>query len=87
MDKAQQFITMVQTAYVVDEVSAILQNRASTPAAPSDRPSALGFMARALEASETIPEDMSAYQAAQEFIHWMLSWGGGGSGPPPAWFA
>ena len=93
MTKQEQFLWIVQTAILANGIDLI--SRAATAERYREVYSAGGareVMAEALAASEMIPDDMPATDAADDFCSWSLEnlrdmvERAEGQAEPPAWF-
>jgi hypothetical protein len=87
MDRPQQFIAMVQTAFLANAINVSLESDAIERRTELSAYTALGFMDDALWAAGRIPEHMSAAEAAHDFVSWMLPDLRDEGDQVPAWFA
>lgn len=87
MDKQQQFIAIVQTAFLANAINISLEGDAKQRRAEFSATAALIFMDEAIRASQMIPAHMSAYEAAHSFAGWMLESLREEGDRVPMWFA
>jgi hypothetical protein len=87
MDKAQQFIAMVQTVFLANAVNRALGPNALDRRAEFSASGALIFMNEALDAATKIPANMSPAEAAESFAGWMLQSLREPGDRVPSWFA
>lgn len=88
MSKQQQFLWAVQTALLANAINLSLE----PPNAIANRhiisaSGTLGTLGDALYASERIPDDLSAIEAANDFCGYMLANLRGEGDTVPSWFA
>jgi len=87
MDKQQQFIAMVQTAFLANAINTSLEQDAMERRHEFSASGALIFMDEALRAAQMIPENMSSVEAAHEFADFMLNGLREEGAQVPGWFA
>lgn len=78
---------MVQTAFLANAINVSLEDDAKARRDELSATDALYFMEEAIQASERIPLEMSAADAAQDFAGWMLKSHRDAGDAVPMWFA
>lgn len=87
MEKQEQFLWIVQTAFLANAINISLNEDAKERRAEFSASGALIFMDEAVRASGMIPARMSAFEAANEFAGWALDSLREEGDKLPAWFA
>lgn len=91
MTKQEQFLFIVQTAILANGINLSSTGESSEKYRHEfSASSVLGMLDDAIHASDNIPDNMSAYEAAREFCSFIfenLGEGGKAADNPPAWFA
>lgn len=87
MTKQEQFLWAVQTVLISNSINLSLEpEKALARRAHLSATGMLGTVADALYASERIPEEMSAAEAADDFCGWMIAHIREAGDTCPAWF-
>lgn len=84
MTKQEQFLVMVQTAFLANGISLSIEPDAGDHRTVFSASGAITFMDDAMRASTVIPEGMSAHEAAEQFARYALA---NLKGDLPWWFA
>lgn len=88
MTKQEQFLWIAQTAFLANAVNiTALDADARDRRAEFSASGSMIFMDEAIRASSLIPEKLSAYEAAEDFIGWALPNLREPGGRLPLWFA
>lgn len=85
--KQERFLWMVQTVYLSNAINRSLDDEALERRHEFSATGTIGFTSDALEASERIPDHMSAAEAADEFLGWMIEHLREPDDTVPGWFA
>lgn len=87
MSKQEEFLWFVQMVHLSNAVNRSLDEDAAKHRHEFSATGTIGFAADALDASKRIPESMSAAQAADEFLGWMIEHLRELGDTVPYWFA
>jgi hypothetical protein len=96
MTKQEQFLWIVQTTILANNIRLATEPAAIAPDSESDRSirlagfsatAAFGLCCDALDASKRIPDRMSAEDAAHDWIFWMIENLRDADAKLPSWFA
>jgi hypothetical protein len=87
MNKQEQFLLFVQTGVLANCINLKKENMTGKELANISATFVIGFMRDAFDASEKIPDDLSAVEAADDFLGYMLSNLREPNANVPQWFA